>query len=125
MSSFGIRVAEGPRVRGVFATQDFAEGALIEIAPVYVFPVEDTINQVTSAFDWYLFRWGESCAVVFGYGSLYNHSYRPNAFYKRNFEKAELHYVALRPIAAGEEITINYNGEPHSTEDVGFEVVES
>ena len=33
-------------------------------------------------------------------------------------------FTALRDIAAGEEITVNYNGEPDDETPVGFEVVE-
>jgi uncharacterized protein len=59
-------------------------------------------------------------AVVLGYGSLYNHSYKPNAYYRDRRNRVK-EFIALRDIAAGEEITINYNGSPHDPSDVGFE----
>jgi SET domain-containing protein len=58
-----------------------------------------------------------------GYGSLYNHSYRPNARYVDLAGRTKL-FTAIRDIAAGEEITVNYNGEPGDETPVGFEVVE-
>jgi uncharacterized protein len=33
-------------------------------------------------------------------------------------------FTAIRDIGAGEEITVNYNGEPGDETPVGFEVVE-
>ena len=58
-----------------------------------------------------------------GYGSLYNHSYRPNARYDDE-EGRIMVFTALRDIGRGEEITVNYNGEPGDETPVGFEVVE-
>jgi hypothetical protein len=34
-------------------------------------------------------------------------------------------FTAIRDIAASEEITVNYNGEPGDETPVGFEVVEA
>ena len=33
-------------------------------------------------------------------------------------------YTALRDIAPGEEITVNYNGDPSDRSPVGFDVIE-
>ena len=62
-------------------------------------------------------------AVALGYGSLYNHSYTPNAHYV-DVDQCRKRFVALRDIEAGEEITINYNAVPDDRSDVGFEVLE-
>ena len=66
---------------------------------------------------------GASWRLALGYGSLYNHSYRPNARYVDLSERTKL-FTAIRDIAAGEEITVNYNGEPEDQTPVGFDVVE-
>ena len=69
-------------------------------------------------------EWGRGkLALALGYGSLYNHSYRPNARYVDLAGRTKL-FTAMRDIAAGEEITVNYNGEPEDDTPVGFEVVE-
>ena len=34
-------------------------------------------------------------------------------------------FTALRPIEAGEEITVNYNGSPDDPAPVGFKVIEN
>jgi SET domain-containing protein len=69
------------------------------------------------------YNWGDGGeALVMGYGSFYNHSYQPNAGYVRRYDQLTIEYVALRDIAAGEEITVNYNGTPHDRTPVWFHV---
>jgi uncharacterized protein len=73
----------------------------------------------------YCFAWGDrQYALALGYGSLYNHSYRPNARYE-DVGRTVKAFVAIRAIAQGEEITINYNGKPRSKAKVWFDVVEN
>ena len=62
-------------------------------------------------------------ALALGYGSLYNHSYRPNARYDDIGQLTKI-FTALRDIPPGEEITVNYNGDPSDRAAVAFEVVE-
>ena len=58
-----------------------------------------------------------------GNGTHYiNHSCNPNAFMQT--VRGHLLVLALRDIAPGEEITVNYNGEPRSRKAVWFDVVE-
>lgn len=109
------------RGRGVFARQDIAAETVIEIAPVLVFPVEDAVD--TELGD-YVFTWSrDQVALTLGYGSLYNHSYCPNARYEDRGRRTKW-FIACRDIAAGEEITINYNGDPADPAPVDFEVHE-
>lgn len=65
---------------------------------------------------------GDNMALALGMGSLYNHAYRPNACYIKNFESAMMEYVALRDIAPDEEITINYNSDPNDLDPLWFAV---
>ena len=105
--------------RGVFAGEDIAAGSVIEKAPVLVVPT-DTID--TSPLMDYVYCWTEkTVALALGFGSMYNHSFDPNARYDDVGQKQKV-FTALRAIPAGEEITINYNGEPERRDDVGFEV---
>jgi SET domain-containing protein len=62
--------------------------------------------------------------MVLGNGSLYNHSFKPNAQYIRKYEDKLMEYVALQDIEVGEEITINYNGIPDNYDEVWFDVIE-
>ena len=61
--------------------------------------------------------------MALGYGSLYNHSDRPNARYHDEGGRTKV-FTAIRDIGPGEEITVNYNGDPCDETPVGFEVVE-
>lgn len=112
--------------RGVFARRPIREGEIIERAPVLVFPESVLMHDgVPTPLAHYCFLWGRgTVALVLGYGSLYNHSFRPNALYRDDAPRIKV-FTALRDIARGEEITINYNGDPEDPRDVGFEVVES
>lgn len=51
--------------------------------------------------------------IVFGYGSLYNHSDTPNAEFQLDLDSKIVHFVAVKDISSGTEITINYrDGNP-------------
>ena len=119
----GIAVAEIPgKGRGVIATKPFEIGDILERAPVIVLGTPDTAKIVDTILLFYHFCWGdESTAIACGYGSLYNHSIWPNAFYQKDLEANVLIFVAMRPIAAGDEITVNYNGDPEDKTPIIFE----
>jgi SET domain-containing protein len=113
--------------RGIFTAAPIPDGSLIEICPVIVIPGDERrLIDKTTIYDYY-FLWGEEeedCAMALGYGSLYNHSFTPNAIYEADFEHKTMRFFALKDIAAGEEITVNYNGSPEDDEAVWFEIRE-
>lgn len=105
--------------RGVFARKDFAAGDVIETCPVIVLTEEEDREVQKTVLGKYVYEWEDkTSAVILGYGSLYNHSYKPNAQYSRDFVKKLLIYTALVDIPAGAEILVNYNGEPEGTNPV-------
>ncbi|RLS55392.1 MAG: SET domain-containing protein [Planctomycetota bacterium] len=107
--------------RGVFAKIAIPKGTVFETVPVLVCKQDDIIG--SNLMD-YVYAWtSSSVALALGYGSLYNHSYKPNARYD-DLAQQRKSYTALRDIAAGDEITINYNGDPKSRKNVGFDVLE-
>jgi len=112
--------------RGCFARRDILSGEVIERAPVIILPPESPVSAQVTELDHYAFNWPDAgagaCAVALGYGSLYNHSYTPNAVYERDHAHAELTVVALRNIAAGEEVVFNYNRIPGDLDPVWFDV---
>jgi SET domain-containing protein len=109
--------------RGVFARRPIPEAAVIETVPLIVVPLRDLVaNQDPSQLTKFCFMRGRfAAAIALGYGSLYNHSYAPNACYREG-PAASMVFRALRAIATGEEITINYNGDPEDKSPVVFEV---
>ncbi len=52
------------------------------------------------------------------------HSYQPNARYDDESGQTKV-FRAIRDIARGEEIVVNYNGEPEDETPVWFKLVES
>src|SRR3954454_5730246 len=109
--------------RGVFARRTIRKGELIERVPMLVMPAGE--SKAGSVVSDYCFAWGRgTVALALGYGSLYNHSYRPNARYD-DVGPLTKEFKALRDIQPGEEITVNYNGEPKSRKAVWFDVVEA
>ncbi|HEX8203963.1 MAG TPA: SET domain-containing protein [Isosphaeraceae bacterium] len=111
--------------RGVFARRPIPRGEVIERVPVLVLPAAEVKNAAGwTGLACYCFHWGRgTLALALGYGSLYNHSYHPNARYDDAAGQTKV-FTALRDIAAGEEITVNYNGEPEDRSPVGFPVVD-
>ena len=109
---------------GVFAAQPISEGEVIGICPVLLFPRSQLENMRATMLDDYYFDWGDDgkwYAIALGYGSLYNHSYRPNAEYGMDFEARTLDIYCIRDIAPGEEICFNYNGDAADQTPVWFE----
>lgn len=105
-----LRVAESPTGagRGVFACRNIDAGEEIERCPMLIVDGEQG-EALTIGADGYVFGWGDdSTALALGYGSLYNHSYDPNATTLETPD--ELVISACKPISAGDEIFINYMG---------------
>jgi len=107
-----LLVRESPgRGRGVFALRDFEPGELIETAPVIVLPPEDRTRLQLTTLARYQFKWPRvegATAVPLGYAMLHNHSSEPNATREDDPDEDLMHFLAVRPIAKGDEITVNY-----------------
>ncbi len=110
--------------RGVFATRRISGGETIERVPVIVVPAAEQPLIAATILDSYDFKWGDdgkSTAIALGMGSLYNHSFRPNALYRKRFADRMIEFIALREIDEGEEILINYNGSPDDQSPIVFD----
>ena len=123
--------------RGVFAVTGIKQGEIIERCPIIETPVKDYSHLRKTELKSYYFLWNrvkakgdqnlwskkskvkikdKKAAIALGYGSLYNHSYQPNATYKKKFKEKVIDFIAICPIKKGEEITVNYNlGDPTNT----------
>lgn len=104
--------------RGVYTKKPFVKGEIIEIAPF--------ICDTTFSFQDYVFQSHLSdykSVLVLGYGSIYNHSKRPNTKYKlasteNNNLKMFMIYYANQNIDKNEELTINYGSSWWSSRDI-------
>lgn len=111
---------------GVFATQPFNKGDLIECCRVIVASrSEIMISSAISLMRHYVVDWDGKLAVPTGYGCFYNHSYQPNAIHHKHLDLNEIHFYALKDILPDEEITFNYGGRPDYSGEVWFEVKNS
>ena len=110
--------------RGVFTSEDIAEGTVIEIAPVIILSaVERKLADQTLLHD-YIFEWGGEgmCCLALGYVSIYNHSKRSNCEYEMDYESSLIRIKTMQPVHAGEELFINYNGDWNNDKPVWFDL---
>ena len=112
--------------RGVFARCFISRGTVIERVPVIVLPAQEVMECTPeSRLASYVYDWGKSTVgLALGFGSMYNHSYRPNARYDDEGQQTKI-FTALRDITSGEEVTINYNGHEDDKTPVDFPVIEN
>ena len=117
-----VRAVEG-KGRGVFATRRFSRGALVERSPVIAMTGREWRSLEKTRLGDYAYDWGarnRGCAMVLGLGSLYNHSYEPNAENRWNAPLLAMDWIALRAIEPGEEITVNYHDENDARDPLWF-----
>lgn len=112
--------------RGVYARRLIRKGEVLERVPVIVMSLDEYAKGIAeTVLKDYCFQWGEGrVALALGYGSIYNHSYKPNARYD-DLGPMTKQFTTLRDIRPGEEISVNYNGEPRSRAKVWFDVAEA
>lgn len=113
----------GAKGRGVFTKEVIAAETLIEEAPVIVMSAEDRVNIDKTLLHDYIFAWGENedqCCMALGFVPIYNHSYESNCEYFMDFEKEIIQVKTVRKINAGDELTINYNGDWNDKKPVWF-----
>jgi len=111
--------------RGVYAKKSFIKGETIEIAPF--------ICDTTFSFQDYVFQShlpDYKSILVLGYGSMYNHTNRPNVKYKlasieNDNTKMFMIYYANRNIDENEELTINYGSSWWSSRNIKAKKIKS
>ena len=107
----------------MFASRKFLKGELIERAPVIPINEKQWPFAEKTILSDYAFDWGEhdeQAAIALGYVSIYNHSYSPNAQLEELLDELMMEVIAIRDIQPGEEVTINYNGDPANQDPLWF-----
>jgi len=104
--------------RGVFAEREIRAGEVVDICPVLILsPDENRAYIEKTSLYHYTYNWPASQAdgrqittqaIVFGLGSMFNHSMNQNVGWERNVEQQIITYKALRDIPLGEELCISY-----------------
>lgn len=113
--------------RGMFCHDKINADTVIEISSVIVMQGKDREHLDKTLLHDYIFEWtpeGEEkmCCMALGYIPIYNHSYSSNCEYFMDYEAQTMMIKAVRDIEAGEEITINYNGDWNDEKKVWFDV---
>lgn len=113
--------------RGVFAKKDIKRGGIIEVCPIIELPEHDASNLEEGILITYLYYFGkdrEKALVALGFGSIYNHTYTPNALYEIKASEKTITFSAQKNIKKDQEITVNYNhGNPKGTNPLWFEKI--
>lgn len=101
--------------RGVVATEAIRAGEVIEVCPILILRPKDAafLENGSDTLHYYFLEqtiFNRSC-VMFGYASMYNHSFEPNADLDYDDNPAEQYVLirALKSIEPGEEIVWNYD----------------
>lgn len=95
---------------GVFATAPIAKHEVLEEAPYACVPKKQLAK--APACETYSYYLSDATSILgFGLAPLYNHHDTPNASHEIDQVNELMRHYALRDIAAGEEITINYGAE--------------
>ena len=116
----GLFISESEeRGRGVFTGHPLSPEDIIEVCPLILLEAKDVSKVHETVLHDYYFVYpaaeGMAC-IALGYGSLYNHSSNPNADVDFDLDQQQIQIRCLRPIAAGEEVLIDYaNGEEGKT----------
>ncbi len=110
--------------RGVFTREDIDAGTLVEVAPVIVMTAEERKLLDQTLLHDYIFEWGDKsdqCCMALGYVPVYNHSYQSNCEYEMDFDSQQIMVRSVKPVKAGEELFINYNGEWNDSTPLWFD----
>jgi hypothetical protein len=100
--------------RGVFAKVDVKKGEIIESSPLLFIPEEElSFIEKTKMINYLLFfgKNRKKAAFILGFGSLYNHSDTPNAYFTVREKDKLVDLIALKDIAKDKEVTFNYRGK--------------
>lgn len=113
--------------RGVFAATDITSDETIEVCPIIELPAgADYEHMKATKLRDYYFMWQtkDRAVICLGFGSLYNHSYTPNATYQKNIGDQTITFRAIKAIQKDEEVTVNYNyGKPDGKSKLWIEDV--
>lgn len=113
-------------IRGIIATETLKKGTIIERCPLIFLPVEQEKFLKQTVLWKYYFEWTKKYhSIALGYGSLVNHSYEPNVQYIFDYRSNTLNFKVIRQIEKGEEVFVNYNGNPYSTDPISEELIDN
>jgi SET domain-containing protein len=115
--------------KGVFTKKDIKKEKIIDVAHIILVSNNDWDLIKKTVLSKYSFEWDDpNCkgkydsAISLSISQFINHSYNPNVRYRYNYKNRSIEYITIRDISKGEEITVNYNGNPSDDSPVWFKV---
>lgn len=96
--------------KGVFAKSDIIRGEILEECH-FIELSESNYDNIDPVLKEYVFTFpigGKNNCVVFGFGSIYNHSLINNAYWECDLEKKVFRFIANTNIKKDKEILIDY-----------------
>jgi uncharacterized protein len=116
MTDDGLLIRRNRKGRGVYARRRFRRGQVLCTCPVLVWPASIPADRFIGKYVW---SWTDERrrlhareALCLGIASLFNHSATPNTGSQRLYARRRMIFCALRDIAVGEEILIDYGPTP-------------
>ena len=106
--SKNIVLRNGTYGRSVFAAQNIKSGTVVDDSPLIY--INNNLNcPILSA---YVFnsKYNDYVVLLFGYGSMFNHSEEPNLSYGE-LNNTVIRFSTIRDIKKDEELTISYEGK--------------
>lgn len=94
----------------MIADRSWVAGEVVEVAAVLVIPAAQRGKLRGTVVAPLLVEWGEDAAIVLGDGSRYRKFEDGNLEAWPDLEGEAVHYLARRPIRAGEELTVHIGG---------------
>jgi uncharacterized protein len=123
--TFVHRLTDATRI--VVASRAFAEGDIVEQSPVLAMSCADRAIVRTTVLQPYLLSWQDhdcaadelsacehasATALVLGGGTFVGHSRHPNCLLRRDLATKTVDFLACRPIAPGDPITVDLAPSP-------------
>lgn len=111
--------------RGVFANTDISKGQIIETCPYLEIPETEIESTAAGYLHNYIYFFGpdkERALLALGFGSIYNHTYTPNAIYKIKPKQKIIEFISVQDIPKDTEITVNYIQNSPASGPLWFEM---
>ncbi len=124
-----VRYISKKKGKGLFAKRNIEKDTVIDIAHVVPIPNKDYKKIRKTILFNYCYIWEDpehnpefKNAITLSISQFINHSYDPNVRYLYDYKLKAMEFSAIRDIAKGEEILVNYNGLVDDDNPVWFEV---
>ena len=126
-----VRFISQKKGKGAFAKKNIEKDTIIDIAHVVPIPNEDYKKIRKTVLYNYCYIWEDpnlkpefTNAITLSISQFINHSFAPNVKYLYDYENKTMEFSAIRDIAQGEELTVNYNGLVDDKSPVWFDIEE-